>query len=91
MEGVQLSQSVSDRIAELCASIDSVSSLLAADPSLAPGDAWHKLYGHHLSKPEGPKGVDHAGEGEGPDEMLDKARKCGKWGPTEPSDLFLRV
>src|ERR1700733_14383001 len=36
---------ISDKVYKLCTSKESVSALLAADPSLAPGEAWKKLYG----------------------------------------------
>ncbi|KAK2067230.1 hypothetical protein P8C59_000988 [Phyllachora maydis] len=67
---------VSDRLAALCTSADSVSSLLAADPTLAPGEAWKRLYGDHAGR------VALA---------LEQAARCGKWGPTRPSDLFLHM
>lgn len=81
---------ISDNIFALCTSSESVSSLLAQDPTLAPGEAWKKLYGHHVSKPSS-KDVNAAGKGSVSKEELERAAKCGKWGPTQPSELFLRV
>ncbi len=91
MSDSTVGQSFSDRTFQLCTASDSVSSLLAADPALAPGEAWHKLFGHHVGKPKSSHAADDAGKGPVSKEALERAAKCGKWGPTQPSDLFLRV
>ncbi len=75
-----------DGIVRLCTSKDSVSSLLAADPSLAPGDAWKKLYDNYT-----PSCNDQKRSSVSEDEDLTRAAQCGKWGPTKPSTLFLKV
>ena len=82
---------LSDRIVELCTSPESVSALLAADPQQAPGDAWDKLYGKWKRSKSPAEGKD--GEPSPPvwQDELQRAAKCGKWGPTQPSELFLRV
>ncbi|EAA27811.2 phospholipase D/nuclease [Neurospora crassa] len=41
---------ISDRILDLCTSSETVSSLLAREPSLSPSAAWDKLYGRHALK-----------------------------------------
>ncbi|KAK0636479.1 hypothetical protein B0T17DRAFT_605208 [Bombardia bombarda] len=82
---------ISDRLVELCTSSESVSSLLAEDPSLAPGEAWENLYGDHVLKSTGAAKVDGAGQPHLTNDALERAAKCGKWGPTKPSDLFLRI
>lgn len=41
---------ISDRILDLCTSSETVSSLLAKEPSLSPSDAWSQLYGRHALK-----------------------------------------
>ncbi|KAK3955806.1 D active site-containing protein [Pseudoneurospora amorphoporcata] len=41
---------ISDRVFDLCNSAETVSSLLAKDPSLSPSDAWNKLFGQHALK-----------------------------------------
>lgn len=84
-------ETFSDKTFTYCTAKDSVSALLAADPTLAPGDAWHKLYGHHVPKLSSSKSMKHCGKGEVSQENLEKAEQCGKWGPTQPSELFLRV
>ncbi|KAK4125704.1 hypothetical protein N657DRAFT_568968 [Parathielavia appendiculata] len=92
---------ISDRIIRLCASNESVSSLLARDPNLAPGDAWDRLYGERALKvadKDAQKNLDDYLNGSkvtepesfGEDE-LEKAARCGKWGPTRPSALFLKI
>lgn len=82
---------ISDKVYKLCTSKESVSALLAADPTLAPGDAWKKLYGGHAA---GEKDSKVTGKGRRDDltpEDLKRAMECGNWGPTQPSELFLRV
>jgi hypothetical protein len=88
---------ISDSLLRLCTSGESVSSLLAEDPTLAPGDAWEKLYGEHAIKVALDGGHRRQDSGKSissdsePHDELGKAAKCGKWGPTKPSELFLRV
>ncbi|KAJ6547026.1 hypothetical protein B0H19DRAFT_1211731 [Mycena capillaripes] len=75
----------------LCTGTETVSSLLAKDPELPPGDAWKKLYGSHTpgSKESVAKAREHR-DAHTPED-LKQARECGKWGPTEPSELFLKL
>ncbi|KAK3307379.1 uncharacterized protein B0T15DRAFT_414522 [Chaetomium strumarium] len=97
VEQHQAVQRISDRLIRLCTSSESVSSLVAENPTLAPGDAWEMLYGEHALK----VAVDHghkrqdSGKSIGSDaeavDELEKAAKCGKWGPTKPSELFLKI
>ncbi|GAP92802.1 putative iq calmodulin-binding motif protein [Rosellinia necatrix] len=83
---------IGDRLHEWCQSQDSVSSLLATDPSLTPADGWQKLFHRgYLDR------LDQEGANQGArtapvsGEELRRARMCGKWGPREPSDLFMRL
>ncbi len=80
-----------ENVYQQCVSSDSVSSLLATDPDMAPGDAWRKLYGHFVIDPRSSHSADDIGKAPVSKEALEKAAKCGKWGPTRPSPLFLRV
>jgi hypothetical protein len=82
---------ISEKVYKLCTSKDSVSALLANNPGLSPEEAWKQIFGR-----------DEAGENESistakanrdnltPDDLR-RAHECGNWGPTEPSELFLRV
>ncbi|KAK4442166.1 hypothetical protein QBC34DRAFT_364217 [Podospora aff. communis PSN243] len=88
---------VSDRIVELCTSSQSVSSLLAEDPSLSPKEAWERLYGD-WKRPKSSKGelkIDDSTTSLTQSTLsrdeLEKVAKCGKWGPTQPSELFLKI
>ena len=68
-----------------------MSGLLAKDPTLAPQDAWKQLYRESpIGEEESVSTAKANRDGITPEE-LQRARDCGKWGPTEPSDLFLRV
>jgi hypothetical protein len=81
---------LSNHVIELCTSGHNVSSLVAENPTLPPGDAWGKLHGHHAFPPRlqtEDEGVKTTVESNG----LEKALQCGKWGLTKPSDLFLKV
>jgi hypothetical protein len=82
---------ISDQVYKFCTAEESVSSVLAQDPTLSPGEAWKKLYGHHTpGEKEGKKVTEEPRALITPEE-LKRAKECGKWGPTEPSELFLRV
>lgn len=83
---------VSDTLLQLCTVEESVTSSLAADPSLSPGEVWTKLYGHmHTSRID----ADNYRIGDNHDEKtslaLERAEKCGKWGDEKPSELFLKI
>ncbi|CAK7211288.1 hypothetical protein SBRCBS47491_001072 [Sporothrix bragantina] len=76
-----------DDIVKLCTAKESVSSLLAADPTLAAGDAWQTLYSKYRPTSNG-----HSKEGATTKvDDLTRAAQCGKWGPTKPSDVFLKI
>ncbi|KAK3318867.1 hypothetical protein B0H66DRAFT_582359 [Apodospora peruviana] len=88
---------ISDRLVELCTSNESVSSLLAAFPSREPGDVWEELYDDHVKpkssddEADGVDGFQVARQNELSRDELKRAAKCGNWGPTQPSDLFLKI
>lgn len=82
---------ISDEVYELCTSSESVSSVLAKDPTVKPGDAWKQLYGHHIRKPHTRESLDAVPKTTSDEEILRRTAECGKWGPTQPSELFLRV
>ncbi|KAK4134471.1 phospholipase D/nuclease [Trichocladium antarcticum] len=91
--------SITDGLVQLCTSDDSVSALVAQTPSLAPGDAWEQLYGKRAvtAAAEDEEDSDCDCESTASDlepvsqDELQRAARCGKWGPTKPSDLFLRI
>lgn len=90
-DGCQFTSPISDKFYELFTSSESVSAVLANDPSMSPGDAWKKLYGHHVGKLSGPHSINHAGKHVPSENELKRAAECGHWGPTQPSPLFLTV
>jgi hypothetical protein len=67
---------------------DTISSVLAKNPTEAPGDVVKRLYGHHnkdLHKnPDEFRTAPTAQEQE-------IALRCGCWGPSRPSPLFLQA
>lgn len=80
---------ISDKVYDLCRNGQSVSSSIAADPSLTPGEAAkHLFHPDTFSISEGNPPVQRVPASE---EDLQRAYDCGKWGPTRPSELFLRI
>lgn len=79
---------VSENVGRLCQAPDTVSSLLANNPTEAPGKFVEQLYGN-LEKdlrrnPDDDRPL--------PDPAtLSAALQCGQWGPTTPSPLFLQA
>lgn len=82
---------ISDGLLKLLTSSESVSTMLAQDPSLSPGEAWKKLYDHHVGKLGDAPSIQDLGKHSASEEALHKAAEAGHWGPTKPSELFLRV
>jgi phosphatidylserine/phosphatidylglycerophosphate/cardiolipin synthase-like enzyme len=82
---------ITPQVLNLCTGTETVSSLVAKDPELAPGDAFKKLYGGHKAAPKESIAKARKHEAAHTAEDLQKARECGKWGPTEPSELFLKL
>jgi hypothetical protein len=82
---------IDESLYRLCLSSDTVSSILAKDPTLAPGEAWKKLVGSHVKLPHESPDARELGKGNVSSDEIKKAQACGKWGNTEPSELFLRV
>lgn len=83
--------SISEPLANLCLSDESVSGLLARDPILSPGQAWKKLASQYKNKSHESQDIRDIGKGNVTDDQLELAFRCGKWGRTRPSKLFLRV
>ncbi|EPE35377.1 Phospholipase D/nuclease [Glarea lozoyensis ATCC 20868] len=82
---------ISEKVHKLCTGTETVSSLLAADPTLAPGEAWKKLYGGHSAGKDESTSTAKAHRNDITSEDLKRALECGNWGPTKPSELFLRL
>lgn len=87
----KLTSPISDKLLKLLTSQESVSTLLAQDPSLTPGEAWKKLYGHHVGRLGDTPSINDLGKHVPSEDALHKAAEAGHWGPTQPSELFLRV
>jgi hypothetical protein len=86
---IKMPLKISDRVYDWCTSDESVSAALAKDPTVLPKDAAKKLYGSakvSVTTGKPPKEREPATE-----EDLQRAFECGKWGPTRPSELFLRI
>lgn len=83
---------INDSLYQLCQSPDSVSSLVAQHSALTAGEAWAKLCSRDTkSSPESSGDVKDLGKGTVGANELQRAQACGKWGQTQPSELFLRV
>ena len=78
-----------DNVEELATSSKSVAGGLAEDPTMAPGDIAEKIFKtHHLKVMDAPAPKETK---EATPEELERARRCGKFEGTEPSELFLRA
>ncbi|KAE8149782.1 hypothetical protein BDV25DRAFT_155747 [Aspergillus avenaceus] len=75
-----------DKVYELCHSDKTVSSELARDPSQSPYKVFHALYSEHHSDKDSP-----ATNGASKEDSLHRTLRCGNWGPTRPSNLFLNI
>jgi hypothetical protein len=83
-----MASKISDQIFKYCTDPASVSSLYAHDPEQAPEALAKRLYGdEHYAVTERAPPHERI---EATEEDLKRARQCGNWGNTEPSELFLR-
>lgn len=76
---------VSENVYKLCNETETVSSALAKDPALSPGDAVKQIY----SQPA--NGVDNGSNGKLATSEDASSIACGRWGKTEPTPLFLQA
>ncbi|KAI0486159.1 hypothetical protein F4859DRAFT_527995 [Xylaria cf. heliscus] len=74
-----------------CHQEDSVSSLITANPNLTPAEAWRELFHVNNTSTSGSGYNRNYIKNPITDEELQRARSCGKWGPREPSDLFIKL
>lgn len=77
------------RVYDLCHSNKNVTSELEDHPDESPGRIAHRLFHHDEAVKEDIAGPikDVADK----DNALERAYECGIWGPSRPSDLFLKV
>lgn len=78
-------------LVRLCQETETVSSRLAGEPDVAPGNAWKELYSRSERSLRSSRDIRDIGKGYLKEGEVEKARESGKWGLNEPSDLFLRV
>ncbi|KAL8293888.1 hypothetical protein RB597_007667 [Gaeumannomyces tritici] len=86
-------ETFSDQVLAMCTSAETVSSLLAQEPDLAPKEAWKRLCVSEGAA-RGQPSTSTVPEGSGgtlPADSLDRAAMCGRWGSQRPSDLFLKM
>lgn len=79
---------VSEQVFKLCHETDTVSSVWEKDPAKSPADIIKQLYGNY-NRDRNYDGSNHKRLAS--QEAQDAALKCGKWGPTAPSPLFLQA
>ncbi|MCJ1308844.1 hypothetical protein MMC25_002499 [Agyrium rufum] len=78
---------ITPTVVQLCQAEDTVSSELAKNPFLTPEEASKKLYDGRETT-----GKPHDDQlGLASDEDLKLAASCGRWGSTQPGELFLRA
>lgn len=76
-----------EHVYDLCRSGRTVTSELARDPTQSPEDVFHNLYPGE----KGRKSSERPEKSTTGDDALQRAYECGRWGPTKPSNLFLKV
>ncbi|CAM6096348.1 unnamed protein product [Calypogeia fissa] len=79
---------VSEHVLKLCQVTETVSSVLAKNPTEAPRDVVERLYGH-LKKDLRCSPDEHRPAMS--DQELEMVLKCGRWGASQPSPLFLQA
>jgi phosphatidylserine/phosphatidylglycerophosphate/cardiolipin synthase-like enzyme len=75
---------------KLCQAIATVSSEIARNPSLSPGEVTTKIYGKRETTGRPSRDADDELTPTSADD-LKQAFSCGRWGPTQPGELFLRA
>jgi hypothetical protein len=89
MPKIEMPNTRSDRVFNWCTSDSSVSAELAKNPNLSPQEASKSLFGSEgISISEKKPPVERV---PATAEDLERAYQCGKFGPTRPSELFLRI
>jgi hypothetical protein len=81
---------VTPTVVKLCQAEETVSSEIAQNPSLSPGDVSTKIYGKREATGKPSRDADNELNPASADD-LKQAFSCGRWGPTQPGDLFLRA
>lgn len=79
----------SKHIDRLCQATATVSSEYAQNPKEAPTDIVKRLYGE--CKPNTHLHASAENRAPATPEDLERVLQCGKWGPRQPSEFFLRV
>ena len=77
-------------VVKLCQAEETVSSAIAQNPSLSPGEVATKIYGKRETTGKPTRDADAELTLASPDD-LKQAESCGRWGPTRPGELFLRA
>src|SRR2546423_2091740 len=77
-------------VVKLCQAEETVSSEIAKNPSLSPGEISRKLYGKRETTGKPPRNANQEFTSASTDD-LKRAFSCGRWGPTQPGELFLRA
>ena len=88
VKGRTTAKMVSEHVFKLCQGTETVSSVLAGNTSETPGEVVKRLYGHHAKDLHRNPDVNRPAPSA---EALEMAFKCGRWGPTRPSPLFLQA
>lgn len=87
---------ITDELYHYCTARENVTSVIAKEPSLTPGEAWEQLYGKGRRRHRGDR---KTGDGTSsghvtPSERsasLNRLAVLGNWETTQPSDLFLKM
>jgi phosphatidylserine/phosphatidylglycerophosphate/cardiolipin synthase-like enzyme len=81
---------LTETVVRLCQAEETVSSELARDPSSSAGEVSGKIFGKSDKNGKPSRDADAAISPASADDLR-KAASCGRWGPTQPGELFLRA
>ncbi|KAI0859512.1 phospholipase D/nuclease [Xylaria cubensis] len=90
-DGANSLPKIRNRLYRWCQSENSVSSLITANPDLTPAEAWQKLFQSDNLSVTGSGYNQKTGAEPIEDEEVRRTLSCGKWGPKEPTDLFIQI
>jgi phosphatidylserine/phosphatidylglycerophosphate/cardiolipin synthase-like enzyme len=87
----KMATKIPQHIYELCASTNSITSEYASDTSVTPGHICNSMFHVHKNRYQIAQRNPSEKYQTATAEDLELAMQCGKWGPTKPSELFLRI
>ena|ERR1700753_871455 len=86
-----MSSTLSDKILKWTTETPSVTQLLEKDPTKSPAAVAKELFGHEAISNGHSNSLSASASASLSEAELERTRKCGKWGNSQPSELFLSM